>query len=240
MLCDILNYDKNDYLRKIVLLKQCKDVDFNNLPSKIKNKIIDNLVDKIKKNGNTKYFIGLVLIFEATIKNVIKLYYPILKYYGYSYDEFMAIIYSNFYIFTKDEFIQKHKKGFKANFNYFIDIKLRNSILKLVNKERARIRINQKYSIFNYDEEFENADINDINENSVVELKDKMYNYYTEILCKDLKKLDIYFDKFGNDITNKQIAKNYNLSKAQISKIIKEVNKDIKVLLKDKNWNLYI
>jgi hypothetical protein len=236
-----MSYDKNEYLRNQLKIPECKQKDFNSLASEVKNSIIDSLVKRVKEKNDTVGFIGLVLIFEATIKNIVKTFYAMFKRYGYDYPDFMSIIITEFYILTKEVFKQKSEEGFRANYNYFINIKLRSNIIKILNREKSKQKLQQKFVPVAYQEDNEeNIDQKSFNGVSVLRLKEQMYTYYIEILCKDTKKLNIYFNKFEADITNKEIAGQYDLSKAQISKIIKEVNEDIKVLLKDKKWNLFI
>jgi hypothetical protein len=224
---NIFFIDKDVYLNSVLGIKY-KDT-FNKLESNKKYGIIDKLVKRVKYGGNTdttrKSFIGLVLIFEATFKSLNTRFFGSLSKYGYSSDEFMLILIDHMREKIKTEFKCKHEKGFMANFNRFIQIKLRSKALCLLSKEQIYRKYKDKmkdvYSAkvkyYGIDSTLMRSHVQTIKKQIIkVEIENEKDETIKEVYR-------LFLDNYNNaeivDIINELVKENDNINKISINKV---------------------
>ena len=231
----ILSINRDQYLREKIGLK-IPDT-YNKISSDEKRKIIDKLISKIKRNKNhDKEMVALILIFEATIKSVYTKYVSVLSNkHGYGSDEYMSYLIAEFYNLTKNEFIQKNSKGFKANFNHFIHRKLMGRAYCLLSKENIQYKyLNEVYPKFaptyyddNHDTKHVDSSINDSQIQNLNTYFNK-YMYHSESFSKyeyDEDEIDFFniYKMHVNGCTNLDIAGTFKFTSSRISKILKGI-----------------
>lgn len=223
----ILRLDKDKFLVKHHYINPGEK--FNSLNNKTKNKIIDNLVLELRSGSpNDRCFIALMLIFEAQIKNIISDYYSRFKIFGYSFDDFIHIIATNFYTLTVNDFIPIGRSGHRAKYNRFISKKLHDKIYctlsKLIIYDRYKIKINSHGNTCG--KTFDADDFNRIIEDDkLLKYKDYIIDVACEIFSDYRKNiiLDIVDGMAKHDVLDK-----YNISNSKFTSIIMKVKNKMK------------